>query len=342
MIALTLLGLIPILMTVYLFMLSRIVLTEMIIFFSAVALISILAGYSLLRTSSDRLIGLSKQTTKILKNGGEEPIKINAENEINEIAENFNSMMNVLTEAQHNIRNQSVQLMRYANDLSKSYRRIREEEELKEQLSKYVGENVVGLLLESQGGVLTQNERREVTVLFADIRAFSTIAEKMAAHAVINMLNEFFSIMVEIIFRNNGVLDKFIGDQIMAVFGLIPSTNGMPHYNAINTALELQNATETLMKKRGQEDKETFEIGIGVNTGDAVIGNVGSENRKNYTVIGDSVNVAGRLQQLAEGGEIIIGEKTYDLTKDQFNYLEMNPIKVKNRIKPVTCYKLIR
>lgn len=329
-------------MMVYLFVLKKIELTEMIGFFFGLALLCVLAGYAMLRRSSDQIIELSKKTTEILKNKSDDVITMDAESEVQNIAENFNVLMQGLKNAQQDIREQSVQLMGYAENLSKSYKKIREEEELREKLSQYVGKNVVNRLIESMGGILFNNQKKEVTVLFADIRGFSTLAEKMEADELINMLNEYFSIMVDIIFRNNGVLDKFVGDQIMAVFGLIPSDEEMPHYNAINTASEMQSSTEILMKKRKQQGKETFTIGIGINTGDAVIGNVGSDNRKNFTVVGDSVNVAGRLQQLAKGGEIVIGGKTYSFTKDHFDYEEMGQIQVKNRTQPVTCYKLRR
>ncbi len=112
--------------------------------------------------------------------------------------------------------------------------------------------------------------------------------------------------------------------------------------NAIKAAIEMQDATEDLMKARAKQDKETFEVGIGINTGSTIVGNVGSENRMDYTVIGDSVNVAGRLEQIAKGGEIIIGEETYDQTEGSFRIQEKGEISVKNKTEPVICYNVLR
>jgi len=339
-IALTLAGIIPLLMSIYIFTLPKAPLSHSISFFVAMTLICILSGYSLLRRSSDRLVELSRRTSEFVMNGRLEQSGLEGEKEIEEIAASFISVADSLSEAQKDVKEQSVQLIRYAADLTKSYQKIREETELRGMLSQYVGQNLVDDLIRSKGEVFSRNDRKEVTVLFADIRAFSTIAEKVKADKVVTMLNEFFSSMVGIIFRNNGILDKFVGDQIMAVFGIIEASGENPACDAINTAIEMQIATKALMKTWKRQGKEIFDIGIGINTGNAIVGNVGSENRKNYTVIGDSVNVAGRLQQLAEGGEIAVGEKTYLLSKDQFSFQESGDARVKNRTESVLWYKL--
>jgi class 3 adenylate cyclase len=104
----------------------------------------------------------------------------------------------------------------------------------------------------------------------------------------------------------------------------------------------MQAATEDLMKARSKEGKETFEIGIGINTGSSIVGNVGSENRMNYTVIGDSVNVAARLEHIAKGGEIIIAEETYLQTHGRFHIQKKGKLRVKNKTEPVMCYEVLR
>lgn len=231
--------------------------------------------------------------------------------------------------------------MTYARDLSLSFERIKREEQLRTRLSRYVGETLVEKLISAPDGVFLENERQEVTVLFADIRSFTTITERAAAKEVVSMLNQFFSIMVEIIFGNNGILDKFIGDQLMGVFGLIPHENTSAH-NAIQAAIEMQDATGALMKERAKEGKEIFQIGIGINTGSVIVGNVGSENRMDYTVIGDTVNVASRLEGMARGGEIIIGDQTYRQAQDHFRTQKRDTIYIKNKIEPVICYNVVR
>jgi len=208
-------------------------------------------------------------------------------------------------------------------------------------LSRYVGKHLAEKLIHSKKGVFFENERREVTILFADIRSFTSIAERMAAEDVVSMLNQFFDTVVDIIFRNNGILDKFVGDQLMAVFGVISSGSIAPQ-DAVKAAIEMQNSTEDLMDLRSKKGYEAFEIGVGINTGSAIVGNVGSKNRMDYTVIGDTVNVAGRLQQMAKGGEIIVGEQTYTQIKGRFRVEKKYKIKVKNKTEPVICYKMKR
>ncbi|MBW1673291.1 MAG: adenylate/guanylate cyclase domain-containing protein [Deltaproteobacteria bacterium] len=338
---LVLLGIIPFLLVAYLFVYENMDLTDRIILFSALALFSILTGFSLMRRSADQLVNLSRETGMVETGERSEPVHISADQELNDIANHFNSVLTKLNEANRDVKDQSVQLMIYARDISQSYIRTKEEEGLRNRLSRYVGEHLVEKLISSKNGVFIENERREVTILFADIRSFTTITERMEAEEVVSMLNQFFGIMVDIIFRNNGILDKFVGDELMAVFGLIPSNNSAP-YDTIKVAIEMQDATEELMKARAEQDKQTFEIGIGINTGSAIVGNVGSENRMDYTVIGDTVNVAARLEQIAKGGEIIIGEQTHDQAKGSFRIQKKGEISVKNKTEPVICHEVLR
>ena len=250
-------------------------------------------------------------------------------------------MFTKLNEANRDIKDQSIQLMIYAKDISLAHKRRKQEEALRNRLSRYVGENLVEKVIHSKNGVLLENERKEITILFADIRAFTAISERLEAEEVVSMLNQFFDIMVGIIFKNNGILDKFIGDQLMAIFGLIPSKKNNS-YNAIHTAIEMQNATEELMKKRAKENKDTFEMGIGINTGSAIVGNLDSENRMDYTAIGNSVNVAAKLQQIAKGGTIIIGEETYRQSQGNFHIEKKVKLRLKNKTEPVICYEVSR
>jgi adenylate cyclase len=340
-IVLVLLGIIPFLLVIYLFMYERINISDMIVLFAALAPLSILTGFSLLRSSADSLANLARKIVSIDADGMSDPIQMRGDQELSDIAAHGNSMLMKLQETQRGIKEQSVQLMLYAKDISQSYKKTKEEIELREKLSRYVGGNLVEKLIQSKDDVFLENERREVSVLFADIRSFTTIAERMAAEEVVALLNEFFNLMVDIIFKHNGILDKFIGDQLMAIFGLVPSTNHHS-FDALISAIAMQDATEELMRERSKQGKETFGIGIGINTGSAIVGNVGSENRINYTAIGDPVNIAARLQQIAKGGEIIIGQETHLQTKGQFPIRERGEIIVKNRTEPVLCYELGR
>jgi adenylate cyclase len=257
------------------------------------------------------------------------------------ISAHFSTLIQELSDSYKRIRDQSIQLLRYAKDLSKSYNRMKEDDDLREKLSRYVGKNLIDRLMKSKGRFLFGNERKEVTILFADIRSFTSISESMPAEEVVSMLNEFFSAMVDIIFRHNGVLDKFVGDQLMAVFGIMPSGSSTPYDDAIRAALKMQDATRKLMVLRTQRKKAVFQIGIGINTGEAVLGSVGSKNRMDYTVIGDCVNVAGRLQQLAKGGQIILGEQTYLKSRGPFRMKRRGTIKLKNKAESIKCYEVV-
>jgi len=340
-IILALLGVIPFLLVIYLFVYGKIDITDMISLFSALALFSILTGFSLLRSSADQLVHLAKETSMVETGEKSEPIKIKADQELNDIANHFNSMFTKLNEANRDLKDQSIQLMVYAKDISLAHKRTKQEEALRTRLSRYVGEDLVERLISLKDGVLLENERKEVTILFADIRSFTAISERLEAEEVVSMLNQFFDIMVGIIFKNHGILDKFVGDQLMAIFGLIPSKNNNS-YNAMQAAIEMQNATKELMKKRAKEDKDTFEIGIGINTGSAIVGNLGSENRMDYTAIGNSVNIAARLQQIAKGGKIIIGEETYRQSQGNFHIEKKVKLRVRNKTEPIMCYEVSR
>ncbi|MFW6333859.1 MAG: adenylate/guanylate cyclase domain-containing protein [Desulfosalsimonas sp.] len=341
-VAAALMGIIPCLLVVYLFLQEKITLLQSLVLFVPLVLLSMLTGFLLIRRSAKHLYYLSRETGRLQAGEKDEPISINADRELNEIAEHFNSLYRNLAEANRKNQEQAAQLMVYARDLALSYQRSRQEQELRDRLSRYVGNNLVEKLVNLKDGVFLETERRNVTVLFADIRSFTTIAERMEAEEVVEMLNEYFSEMVDIIFENGGLLDKFVGDQLIAVFGLVDTGKNSPE-NAIRSAIEMQQATRRLMQRRRQAGLEYFEIGIGINTGNAIIGNIGSSNRMDYTVIGDCVNVAARLEEMARGGEIIIGQQAYlaNTGEFEFDFDCKGEVYVKNKLEPVVCYNVL-
>ncbi|MDZ7830770.1 MAG: adenylate/guanylate cyclase domain-containing protein [Desulfobacterales bacterium] len=337
---LALMAVIPYLLLLYLFFNDQINVTETFLFFLPLMLISILCGFSLLRRSADQLFFLTREIARLQSGEKNGPILIQADQELNEIASHFNSLMEKLEEMKRKNQEQATQLMVYSRDLALSYQKTKQEEALRNRLSRYVGNNLVEKLINLKDGVLLETERWEVTVLFADIRSFTAIAEQMKADEVVLMLNQYFSIMVDIIFKNNGLLDKFVGDQLIAVFGLMES-DANPADNAIRTALEMQQATRALMARRDRENQVTFDVGIGINTGVAIIGNIGSSNRMDYTVIGDCVNVAARLEEMAKGKEIVVGESTFQKSACDFNFECRGDVYVKNKRDPVMCYNIL-
>jgi len=338
-VVLVLLAIIPFLMVVYLFSDQKIELSDMIVLFAALALFSILVGFYMIRSSADQLVRLARETSKLDAAEDDELLRIKSDQELQDISAHFNTVVKRLREANKNAKEQSVQLLVYAKDLSLSYEKIKKEEELRIRLSRYVEKSLVEKLIDSESGVLIENKRREVTILFADIRSFTTLSEKLPTEDVVAMLNEFFEIMVEIVFRNNGVLDKFVGDQLMAVFGLIATKNSAP-VDAVAAAIEMQDAVKDLMQQHARQNQAVFEIGIGINTGSAIVGNVGSRNRMDYTVIGDCVNVAARLEEMAKGGEIITGAETYRWVKDRFRFDQKGQVRLKNKSEPVAFYQV--
>jgi len=203
-----------------------------------------------------------------------------------------------------------------------------------------VGEDVVEQMILSRKADPLRNERCEATLLFADIRSFTTISEHMSPEEIISMLNEYFNEMVDIIFKYGGILDKFVGDELMAVFRQGEEASEGP-MNAVTAAIVMQKRIRDMMEERNARGKQVFEVGIGINTGQVVMGNVGAKNRLDYTVIGDTVNVAARLEQMAEGQEIIVSEDTYKYCREHIPMREKGEITVKNRALPVKCYEVI-
>ncbi len=216
--------------------------------------------------------------------------------------------------------------------------KLREErDKIKSTFSKYVSPQVVNRILEEN--IPTGGEKKKVTVLFSDIRGFTPMSEKMEPHEIIALLNEYFSSMVDIVFKYEGTLDKYIGDAMMAEFGA-PITGPNDALKAVITAVEMQRELSKLneiFKKRG---KAPISMGIGINTGEVVAGNMGSEKRMEYTVLGDNVNLASRLCGVCSGGQILISEATYFEVYESIEAKKLDPITVKGKSKPVTVYEV--
>jgi class 3 adenylate cyclase len=180
---------------------------------------------------------------------------------------------------------------------------------VKDLLGRYVSHQVAAQILE-HGGLRVGGERRFITVLFSDIRGFTALSENLAPEKVVEMLNEYLATFTEIVFKYDGTVDKFLGDGIMAVFGA-PIGHDDDIIRAVYCARDMQHAFDLLRQKWLSQGLPDLGLGIGINTGDAVVGNVGSARRLDYTAIGDTVNTAQRLQSVAETGQVIIGEGVY-------------------------------
>ncbi|MCF8056926.1 MAG: adenylate/guanylate cyclase domain-containing protein [Desulfocapsa sp.] len=339
-ISLALMGVLPFLLSVYLFTRGEMQTptpTTLIIFCSALVLFSMLVGFSLLRKSSDQMQMLAKKTS--IPESGEtmQPLDLKVEGELEDIASNFNTVVEQLNQAHRDIQSRSFQLQAFASDLSETYEYLENENSLRTQLCRYVDKDLVDKLMVSRDGQLLKNERKNVTVMFADIRSFTTLSEHMEPEDVVAMLNEYFTLMIDILFKNNGMLDKFVGDQIMAVFGHICDEKSGAR-SAVRAALEMQKATVVLMRERAQKGQPVFQVGIGINTGGAILASVGSTNRRDYTVIGDTVNTAARLEKHAKGLEIAIGERTCSHLPKKMPHSARQELQMKNRLQPLVCY----
>jgi adenylate cyclase len=204
-------------------------------------------------------------------------------------------------------------------------------------LSPAIAELVVSGKLElKQGG-----EPRVTTMLFTDIRGFTSRSETMRAEDIVQMLNDYFERMVEIVFRFEGTLDKFVGDEIMALFGA-PVSGRDDHVRAVKCALAMLDELRNFNRERESLGLPSFEIGVGINTGEVVAGYIGSSKAMQYTVIGAPVNLAARLCSAAKGMQILLSEHTWGLVQDVFEVRELEPISPKGIAQPVRVFEVLR
>lgn len=219
---------------------------------------------------------------------------------------------------------------------------LKERERLKTGVSRYVSAPVLEQILNSDSLTNLEGKRRKVTILFSDIRHFTLLAEQLAPEQVVSLLNEYFEVMLEPIFRNYGMLDKYIGDGIMAEFGaLLEDVDQELH--AVKAAVEMQEALQKLCQKWEREGKPGFKMGIGIHTGQAIVGNVGSEQRMEYTAIGDAVNVASRLEHANKtlNTSILISEETQKGLHGHFPLKNLGPVLLPGRAEPIVVYTIL-
>lgn len=221
----------------------------------------------------------------------------------------------------------------------KGHRRLAREEVARANYSRFMPEYVVKQLLENPDSFRLGGVNQTITVLFADIRGFTSLSESENPEKIVSLLNRYFTAMSEIIFAHGGTLDKYIGDELMAIFGA-PTASPQDADNAIQTAIDMQKRMESLNRELKVEGFNPIEIGIGLNTGVATVGYIGSEQRSEYTAIGDTVNLASRLQSNAKGGQILISEATAKAAEKILSLAPQPPLKVKNRVQPVSLFEL--
>ena len=219
-------------------------------------------------------------------------------------------------------------------------RGLAEREKMKDAFGKFVSKEIAELVLRDE--IKLGGERKTATIFFSDIRAFTAMSEKLEPEEVVEFLNDYMTRMVKCINATYGVVDKFIGDAIMAVWGT-PVSRGNDTENAIDAALMMRAALQEFNRGRGGSKRPVVRIGCGINTGPVLAGQIGSQERMEYTVIGDTVNLASRVETLTKpfGTDILISQDAYDIVSELYSVVPMQKIRVKGKSEPQQVYAVL-
>jgi adenylate cyclase len=222
---------------------------------------------------------------------------------------------------------------------ARAHERLAREEVARANYSRFLPEYVVKQMLENPDSFKLGGVNQTITILFADIRGFTSISEHAPPEKIVSLLNRYFSAMTDIIFAHGGTLDKYLGDGLMALFGA-PTTTPEDASNALNAAVAMQRRLLGINTELRKEGLSEVGVGIGLHTGEVTVGYIGSERRSEYTAIGDSVNTASRLESNAKGGEILISDATAKAARSRYKLQPREPITVKNREQPVVLWEV--
>ncbi len=221
---------------------------------------------------------------------------------------------------------------------ARSREQLQQEALVREKLGRFLPAGVVERVMAGEiklGGV-----SQEVTTLFADIRGFTPLSERATPEVVVEILNEHFTIMTDAIVDYGGTLDKYIGDSVMALFGAPACHVEQDPINAVNAAIQMQQGMRLVNKKLTVRGLPNIKIGIGINTGRVIVGEIGSEKQMNYTAIGDAVNLAARLESNAKPGQILVSAETAALLRQSFALNPLPPLMVKGKSEPVPIFEV--
>ncbi|NJO44008.1 MAG: adenylate/guanylate cyclase domain-containing protein, partial [Cyanobacteria bacterium RU_5_0] len=252
--------------------------------------------------------------------------------QIREIERSVNLTVNPLTNPEGGVRGGLVVL----EDISR-------EKRMKATMYRYMTPGVAERVMALGEDSLMVGERKEVSILFSDIRSYTSLTEKMEAADVVSLLNNYFETMVEAVFNFEGTLDKFIGDALMAVFGAPLPLDENHAWMAVQSALDMRRRLTEFNEKRQAIAQPQIRIGIGISSGEVVSGNIGSQKRMDYTVIGDGVDISSRLEGITKeyGCDIILSEFTYNFCREKIQVRELDRVRVKGKTKPIRIYELI-
>jgi class 3 adenylate cyclase/HAMP domain-containing protein len=259
-------------------------------------------------------------------------VPVEYKDETGELAHTFNLMIGELDRAYAQIKNYAFQAV-----LSQ-----KKEHKIRNIFQKYVPQELIDRFFENPEAMLV-GENRELSVLFSDIRSFTTISEAMQPDDLVDSLNRYFSVMVDIIMEHNGVIDKYIGDAIMAFFGAPVSREDDP-LQSVMAGVAMTEGLHQFNAKQKELGKPEFKIGVGINYGSVTVGNIGTERKMDYTVIGDMVNLASRLEGLTKryGEEIIISESLFPHVRDLLHWRLLDTVAVKGKTKGVRIFTVRR
>ena len=229
----------------------------------------------------------------------------------------------------------SITLLRYMTE-------EREKKKVRNAFQYYMTSSVVNEVLKDSDKLKLGGEKKILSVLFSDIRGFTSISEQMTPEKLVHFLNEYLTVMTDIVFKHDGVLDKYMGDAIMTMYGAPLEQKDHPS-RACQTALDMMKALKQLHKLWDKQGLPKMDIGIGISTGPMVVGNMGSERRFDYTVMGDTVNLGSRLEAINKiyGTNIIISKETYSEVREHFICRELDAVRVKGKEQPVKIYELM-
>ncbi len=226
-----------------------------------------------------------------------------------------------------------------AIDNMMAHKRIADQEVTRRALARFLAPEVVEMIAANPEGIRLGGVNQKVTVLFCDIRGFTSMSETMQPEKVVEILNEYFSRVTDVIFDHGGTLDKYIGDAAMAIFGA-PFSKGNDAANAVQAAIAIQSMIQELNRDAADRGHPELKIGVGINTGVVTAGNIGSSKRLDYTVIGDSVNLASRMCGQAAAGQILVTESTFNEVSAQFALLPLPPVMVKGKSQPINIFSV--
>lgn len=222
------------------------------------------------------------------------------------------------------------------------YKKLETESLIRDHLKRFCSPNIAEKIIAERGNgdFHLQSQKTNLTVLFADIRGFTPLSETLAPLEVAQLLNSYFSEMCAIVFANGGTLDKFIGDCMMVLFNA-PVAVKDHEYMAVKTALEMKTRLRKMLPQWQANGIPEFQVGIGINTGDAVVGSIGTTSRMEYTAIGDTVNISSRVCGIAKPNQILITEAVYDKVKDRFRTASMGATQLKGKSRMVMVHEVV-